>query len=1561
MPGFIPPPEAPVFEPSREEFKDPLAYIAKIRPIAEKSGICKIRPPSEWRPPFSVDVPQFRFTPRVQRLNELEATTRVKLNFLDAVAKYWELQGTTMRLPTVEGSPLDLLKLWKLVETEGGFNQVCKEKRWAQLSQKMGFCKYGQGSVLRNHYEKILFPYHVFKNVQLGESKSGTPDNGAAESEPLPNDRATDKLQLNFASDASVGSPYPADSDEDSEDNKDDAWSPSAEEKKEFGGTVPLTPAADRPSCTVGEATPGAFTHGSSSITTRRSRRMAGGVDPLLSARVAATTATTTAAPGVRDKKNRELQRLQFIAPGPKILQESKLNSDDTDEVSTAKIKEEQPDQAEDKPVVTVTKPDGTLDVDSIVCYSCRHGDGEDCMLLCDVCNASYHTYCLVPPLRGVPPGDWRCPPCVAKECNKPQEAFGFEQADKVYTLHTFQTFANRFKGDYFQTAPHLVPTSDVEQEFWRLVHSIEDDVTVEYGADLHSSDHGSGFPMGQSEENDHQYYTQNGWNLNNLPNLEASVLRHITADISGMKVPWLYVGMCFSSFCWHNEDHWSYSINYLHWGEPKTWYGVPGASASSFEKAMRNAVPELFQDTPDLLHHLVTLISPNALMDQNVPVVRTNQHAGEFVVTFPRAYHAGFNQGYNFAEAVNFCPADWIPHGRSCMAHYQQLQRYTVFAHDELVCKMAMLVNSLDVQMAAELYNDMKVMVENESKLRENISERGVVESEREAFELLPDDERQCRHCQALCFLSAITCPCCPGKLVCLDHADKLCACPVTKNCLRFRYTLSELPAMLLEVENRAQGFTTWEYRVRTALKSDGDNRPTMHDLKALIREASERGFSSDLVPTMEDAIAEAERCTLVAAQLVSVRPRTRHKSADHLISRDELDEFVSQVKKMPCRIDCVQLMRLCETVNTLEETARLAIDGESTDLELLDNLLKEANAATIEIKCLPALELCSRQAKWIHIAHDMVASIPLLSTVCQHLCAVVDLSPHGGMTELINTLKHFQSAGLAFEERIQGILHTRLTVTALEDVLHDSKLVPVQVPSLVALQSMLKSVTQWTKDAQALLQSDDKPEMDTLESLISRSHSLNVELAEVPRLLQIQCDVQRWRSRLQMFIKQSSFTSNPLTILYPRTDVLNRLDQRHKPVNILQRRRSLKSNDEAALIWDLAASELEHVRQVRAHFLSSYIRDCRSSMPVVHGLYCHCRKPLSDCMLRCEVCLNYYHRDCLHADETPDRYGRLLCSLCKRSAKPMLTQAGELYVDLRNINVQVPEATCLRVLIQRAIQWQIQARHSLSAALQIFDERDAAQANHLRTVGVRPFTPSAAEMTKMMQVVNSAGSGAHSNLAAEKRPVDSYLSVAGLRSLDPHVMESLSGRILSVSMCAHLEELMLLGDLLEVSLDEVHLIWTVLKANHQQMNNIRVQPRAPQAGMVAFRSSSKNGHRSPSPEPKKKRKKRLQSDDPAMPGSAASDNSDELCEAKVCLRPSKNCAEVEWVQCDECNLWYHLLCIDLAPHVAHSVEKYSCFRCQEKKPKPAASPTAPKPYGSAPLGNHMPATLIR
>lgn len=53
--------------------------------------------------------------------------------------------------------------------------------------------------------------------------------------------------------------------------------------------------------------------------------------------------------------------------------------------------------------------------IDLYLCLVCGRGDEEDRLLLCDGCDDSYHTFCLIPPLQDVPKGDWRCPKCVAE------------------------------------------------------------------------------------------------------------------------------------------------------------------------------------------------------------------------------------------------------------------------------------------------------------------------------------------------------------------------------------------------------------------------------------------------------------------------------------------------------------------------------------------------------------------------------------------------------------------------------------------------------------------------------------------------------------------------------------------------------------------------------------------------------------------------------------------------------------------------------------------------------------------------------------------------------------------------------------------------------------------------------------------------------------------------------------------------------------------------------------------------------------------------------------------
>ena len=62
-------------------------------------------------------------------------------------------------------------------------------------------------------------------------------------------------------------------------------------------------------------------------------------------------------------------------------------------------------------------------------------------------------------------------------------------------------------------------------------------------------------------------------------------------------------------------------------------------------------------------------------------------QAPGEFVITFPRAYHGGFSNGFCVGEAVNFSIGDWFPFGLEAAQRYRRLGRLPVLAHDELLC----------------------------------------------------------------------------------------------------------------------------------------------------------------------------------------------------------------------------------------------------------------------------------------------------------------------------------------------------------------------------------------------------------------------------------------------------------------------------------------------------------------------------------------------------------------------------------------------------------------------------------------------------------------------------------------------------------------------------------------------------------------------------------------------------------------------------------------------------------------------------------------------------------
>lgn len=150
-------------------------------------------------------------------------------------------------------------------------------------------------------------------------------------------------------------------------------------------------------------------------------------------------------------------------------------------------------------------------------------------------------------------------------------------------------------------------------------------------------------------------------WNTQRLGDL----LCKIDQNLPGVNTPYLYFGMWKATFAWHVEDMDLYSINYLHFGAPKQWYCIRPENSSRFERIAQGIFSSDYKNCPQFLRHKTYLLSPTMLAADGVPVNRLVQHEGEFVLTFPFAYHSGYNLGFNCAESINFALDDWIPIGQ--------------------------------------------------------------------------------------------------------------------------------------------------------------------------------------------------------------------------------------------------------------------------------------------------------------------------------------------------------------------------------------------------------------------------------------------------------------------------------------------------------------------------------------------------------------------------------------------------------------------------------------------------------------------------------------------------------------------------------------------------------------------------------------------------------------------------------------------------------------------------------------------------------------------------------
>ncbi|XP_058456581.1 probable lysine-specific demethylase 4B isoform X2 [Malaya genurostris] len=215
----------------------------------------------------------------------------------------------------------------------------------------------------------------------------------------------------------------------------------------------------------------------------------------------------------------------------------------------------------------------------------------------------------------------------------------------------TVKQFAELANTERYATPKHF-DFEDLERKYWKNITY----VAPIYGADV----------CGSITDTD-----CNIWNINHLGTILDYVNQDYGISIDGVNTAYLYFGMWKTTFAWHTEDMDLYSINYLHFGAPKTWYAVPPEHGRRLEKLANSCFPASFQTCSAYLRHKMTLISPQILKQHNIPFDKITQEENEIMITFPFGYHAGFNHGFNCAESTNFALERWIEYGKRATQCY--------------------------------------------------------------------------------------------------------------------------------------------------------------------------------------------------------------------------------------------------------------------------------------------------------------------------------------------------------------------------------------------------------------------------------------------------------------------------------------------------------------------------------------------------------------------------------------------------------------------------------------------------------------------------------------------------------------------------------------------------------------------------------------------------------------------------------------------------------------------------------------------------------------------------
>ncbi|KAF1991144.1 histone demethylase JARID1D [Aulographum hederae CBS 113979] len=1354
--------EAPTFRPTEEEFKNPMEYIKSIFEEGKKYGIVKVIPPASFNPDFAIDTERFHFRTRRQELNSVEGGTRANLNYLDQLAKFHkQITGTNLnRFPSVDKRPLDLYKLKKLVEVQGGFERVCKQKKWAEIGRLLGYSGKIMSSLstsLKNSYQKWLLPYEtylqrakpgVLQQQELDNGGPYTPSPGPSPmktnlqgSPPLGNGDSP-AMRASMALHANLHDRVPA-----------AAPTPPTHESPKPAMSSGFTPVNAGGFTAVNAPKPSSFPainapNGNHQFGTGHSTPQRSVESPFTSAKNTPEFPPTSIG-------------LAPIPPGHSTHMKRHISSEydgfangDSDSGRRSKRVKMEPAP----PTVAgshMTQPrlptnvarlhaprDRTKEKPGDKCEGCGTSDNPPAILLCDSCDSGYHKYCLDPPLKSTPDYEWHCPRCLVGP-----GGYGFEEGS-IYSLRQFQDQARKFRIEHFQNKanaestngaknqPAHITEEQVEKEFWRLAESLTETVEVEYGADIHSTINGSGFPT--MERNPRDPYSTDPWNLNVLPLDKESLFRHIKTDISGMTVPWLYVGMVFSCFCWHAEDHHTYSANYQHFGATKTWYGIPAEDAEKFESAMREAVPELFESDPDLLFQLTTLITPDQLRKAGLRVYAADQRAGQFIITFPQAYHSGFNHGFNMNEAVNFAPSDWEPYGEAAVQKLRDFRRQPVFSHDELLLSAASRDHTIktarwlgpalertkerEMDARQHFFIRSKSAIDGASVLME--STNGNPDSNGtnndiaiEPFPVdLPEDSEICAYCKTSCHLSRFVCKK-SSTTTCLLHAgvfeccemspDERYRCARGLHTLQYRLSDGELEDKVQKVVDLARTPEVWSDKLEKLLDDGPD--PSLKNMRTLLAEGEKINahWPLEQLPDLRKFVERCNEWVEEATNYITRKQQNRRKNerawrksnaakAAELEERDRELRKVDNIKKLlkdaaSIGFDCAEIHTLQDRADSIANFRRKAESAlqnpSSKPISELDELVEEGKSFNVDMDEIKQLDKVVQQLKWYDEARNAREKIISLQDVVDFIKQGTDL----GIPETDQYILHYKeqkSLGDFWESKAKELMAVEnIHYQQLDALFKQAQTLPVSKETLAALDAMLKKQREAQEKILNLYEQSKDPDFskrprykdvrDAMEALS--------ELNSKPNgTLDLEKEQKRHEDWMRRGKKLFGKANAPLHILLQHMQIVE------------------TRNDACFHLEDVPKGIVEPAsREPTPAFQDFEFGDM--------NVFCICRRAEAGMMIKCDLCSEWYHGKCLKIArgkvKDDDKY---TCPICDYRVKIPRDAARPKLEDLQNWQEEIPslpfrpeEEDCLNNIVNTALDFRDELKSFINPVL--------------------------------------------------------------------------------------------------------------------------------------------------------------------------------------------------------------------------------------------------------------------